>query len=61
MKMFSTKGQNPLIKVEKYGNFHTIDWLKDQAKDRFRHMWLIKEKVLINKNKLNKFSIYFLI
>lgn len=31
------------IRSERYGNFHTIDWLRDLAKDRFRHKWIIKE------------------
>ena len=51
--MFSPHAQNSMNKAEKYGNFHTIDWLKDQAKDRFRHKWLTKEKVLI-------FQLYFI-
>ena len=29
---------------ERYSNFHTIDWLKDKAKDRFRHRWLVEQK-----------------
>lgn len=29
---------------EKYANFHTIDWLRDLSKDRFRTRWIQKEK-----------------
>jgi chloride channel 3/4/5 len=32
------------LRNERYANFHTIDWLKDLAKDRFRHRWILKEK-----------------
>jgi hypothetical protein len=45
-KFYSTNNSPNVIKIENYGNFHTIDWLKDQAKDRFRHKWLLEEKVL---------------
>lgn len=29
---------------EKYSNFHTIDWLRDLLKDKFRHRWLKMQK-----------------
>jgi chloride channel 3/4/5 len=32
-----------MTRNERYGNFHTIDWLRDLAKDRFRHKWLVRE------------------
>jgi chloride channel 3/4/5 len=32
------------LNKEKYNYFHTIDWLKDITKDRFRHNWIQKEK-----------------
>jgi hypothetical protein len=40
----SGSSSNSPVKAEKYGNFHTIDWLRDLAKDRFRHRWIVKEK-----------------
>ena len=42
--LFSSGRQKQNVKAEKYGNFHTIDWLRDLVKDRFRHRWLMKEK-----------------
>ena len=42
--LFSSNNSATLLQVEKYGNFHTIDWLKDLSKDRFRHLWLQEEK-----------------
>lgn len=30
--------------MEKYANFHTIDWLRDLLKDKFRHRWILKQK-----------------
>lgn len=38
----------------KYDNFHTIDWLKDRAKDRYRHKWLHEET--IKGNLLERFQ-----
>lgn len=29
---------------EKYSNFHTIDWLRDLLKDKFRHRWIKAQK-----------------
>ena len=42
--LFWSKSKLNQSKFEKYSSFHTIDWLRDLAKDRFRHRWLIKEK-----------------
>ena len=33
----------PITQTERYGNFHTIDWFRDLAKDRLRNKWLSKE------------------
>ena len=30
--------------TEKYSNFHTIDWLRDLLKDKFRHRWIKTQK-----------------
>lgn len=45
MNIFSDASKNTTVtRSERYGNFHTIDWLRDITKDRFRHRWLLKEK-----------------
>lgn len=45
VKLFSSSRKNPtIVRNEKYANFHTIDWLRDLSKDRFRHRWIQKEK-----------------
>ncbi len=43
-------------KTEKYGNFHTIDWMRDITKDRFRNSWLQKET---KKGLFEKFQFLF--
>ena len=41
--VFKSQQVRPQAK-KKYENFHTIDWLLDLSKDRFRHRWLLREK-----------------
>lgn len=36
-----------------YSDFHTIDWLKDIAKDRLRHRSIIKKRKGTIPNKLS--------
>ena len=53
-KLFARPDNLILQQSGRYGNFHTIDWLKDQAKDRYRHRWLMEEKQ--NGHILEKFQ-----
>ena len=56
-KLFKRPDNNSILEQSgRYGNFHTIDWLKDQAKDRYRHRWLIEEKA--NGGFLEKFQLF---
>jgi hypothetical protein len=55
-KLFSRHDNIILQKTGRYGNFHTIDWLKDQAKDRYRHRWLREEKQ--NGHFFEKFQVF---
>lgn len=41
--LFAKPDSDLLLEKSRYGNFHTIDWLKDLAKDRYRRRW-IREK-----------------
>ncbi len=54
-KLFNRQDNIMLQQSGRYGNFHTIDWLKDQAKDRYRHRWLRQEK--LNGNIFEKFQV----
>lgn len=45
INLFSSPTPNRvMVRNEKYANFHTIDWLRDLSKDRFRHRWIQREK-----------------
>ena len=54
-KLFGRPDNLVMQQSGRYGNFHTIDWLKDQAKDRYRHRWLREEKQ--NGHVLEKFQV----
>jgi chloride channel 3/4/5 len=41
--LFAKPDSEVLLEKSRYENFHTIDWLKDLAKDRYRRRW-IREK-----------------
>jgi hypothetical protein len=42
--IFKPEEHIPLSSANKYENFHTIDWLRDLTKDRYRHRWLERQK-----------------
>ena len=50
------KKKTAAIKTEKYANFHTIDWLRDLAKDRFRNKWIMKER---KRGLFEKFQAFY--